>query len=556
MSAACTRHRGWLGASFVVEHTPVGPVTRAPAVVILPSLGYEDTCAYRPLRILADALAERGHVVLRLDWPGLGDAAGDDATPDLVAAMITAASAAAAELRRRGATEVVGVGLRAGGLLGLAATGFDAWALWAPPASGKALLREERAFHKMAEKYFGDPPEGVAQPPAGAVEAGGFLYRAETVAALEPLVAAELLRARRPARLLILPRDGAEPPEALVRAAEDVGTAVVVGPAEGLADLLENPYEAALVPPVRDAILGFVSTGAPGPRLAPSALSGTLALPGGAFEQPWVGRGAVGELSGIVCEPAGGAPPGATWTVFFNAGGIRRSGPNRLWTRAARTLAARGHPSIRFDVHDVGDSDGATLPHHDLDEMYSQPTINDALVAVDHVQDRGAGAIDVVGLCSGAFFGMQVAAQRSVRRATLFNGPAYVWNEEARNAGTTTLVTRSLLDARRWRRLLAGRIDARALARSLAGEARQSAARRLARLRGEGPPDEVAELLARVVRRGTELHFVNSAGDPAIDYLEVHLPPEIPARRTVLPGVDHTIRPVWAHTEVVGLIVS
>ena len=33
---------------------------------------------------------------------------------------------------------------------------------------------------------------------------------------------------------------------------------------------------------------------------------------------------------------------------------MRRCGPNRLWTRAARQLAAQGQPSLRLDVHDVG----------------------------------------------------------------------------------------------------------------------------------------------------------------------------------------------------------
>lgn len=549
------RVRYYAGDTFVVEHRPDGAPT-GPGVVILPPLGYEDTCAYRPLRILADRLAARGAVVMRIDWPSLGDSALDDGAPDLVDRWVATAREAAASLRRRGAPRVVGIGLRAGGLLALAASAFDELALWAPPLTGKALMREERAFHKMAERYFGTPVEGHPPPPAGSVEAGGFLYGAPTVAALEPLVAAELVAAHPPGRVLLLPRDGGEPAPKLVEALRAAGTSVASGPGVGLADLLENPYQSRILAPVEEALLAFCGPeGAAWPLAAPGGAD-HLALPGGGTERPWVKAGGAGELSGIVCEPAGGAPPGAVWTIFFNAGGIRRSGPTRLWTRAARELAATGRPSIRFDVRDVGDSDGATLPHETLDEMYSQSSVDDGLVAVDDAFDRGASAVDVVGLCSGAFFGMHVAAQRQVRHATLINGPAYIWNEAARHAGMTNQIARSLFDGRRWRRLLSGRIDPRALARSTVSEARISAARVVARARGDAPPDEVTEIIRRVQGRGTRLHFICSAGDPSIPYLDRHLAPDMHPRRTVLPGVDHTVRPVWAHTELVALVTT
>jgi hypothetical protein len=41
-----------------------------------------------------------------------------------------------------------------------------------------------------------------------------------------------------------------------------------------------------------------------------------------------------------------------------------------------------------------------------------------------------------------------------------------------------------------------------------------------------------------------------------VDYLAQHMPgPDRPPVR-IIPGVDHTIRPVWAHDIVLGLIVS
>jgi alpha/beta superfamily hydrolase len=538
------RRRYWLGEAFVVETRPAGG-TVATGCVVLPPLGYEDTSAYRPLRVLADALAGNGHVVLRPDWPGLGDSGGAAGEADLVPRMLAAVADAAGALRAAGAKRVVGIGVRAGGLLGLAAGVFDEMVLWGTPASGAALWREERAFHRMAARAFGTPPAGRPSLPEGALEAGGFWYAAETVRGIGALVVSELGASLE--RALVIPREGVALHRELLPAAKQVEVAEV----GGVGDLLEDPYRSALAPGVREAVTGWLAGAAPVPM---GRIPGAAAFsPDPAVvEQVWLASGTAGQLSGVTCRPAGGAP--GPWTLFFNAGGVRRSGPNRLWTRAARELAKDGVSSLRLDVRDVGDSDGTTTPHRDLEAMYSEASIQDALLAHDAVTQGDATAVDVVGLCSGAFLGAQVAARRPVRRATLFNCLAFVWDDDARATGMTSQVGRSLLDARRWRRLLSGRIDALALARAIASRARLQAGELASRARGR-PPSSAVDLLLRAVRmNGTDLHLVSSAGDPSIAYLHRHVPEDRRPLLVILPGVDHTVRPVPGHDAVVQLI--
>ncbi len=552
--SAIARGRGYQGESLLVEHASPRPVSSC-AVLVLGPHGYADTSAYRPLRLLADLIAHRGYRVQRLDWPGLGDSAGDALDPDLLGRQITAVKTAVAGLRDRGFGQVVGIGVGLGALLGLAVGSLDGLVAWALPTTGKRAMRAERAFHKLAAKSYGSPPPGAVHPPAGAVEAGGFLYGPQTVRGLEELDAAALIATHAPARVLLLPQDGGTAPAKVVAALEAAGSEVVLGEADGLGDLLESAYQAALSVAVREAILAWLPTDGhtftpPPPTWAPA-----LTPMPGVEERLWVQEGGAGDLVGILCRPTA-VTEGRDWTLFFNAGGIRRCGPNRLWTRAARALAEEGRPSLRFDVRDVGDSDGSSEPHPDLEAMYAESAIADAVQAVDALRALGATSVDVVGLCSGAFLGVQVALRREVRRAVLFNGLAYVWNDDARASSMTSQIGRSLLDARRWHRLLTGRIDARALARSIGSKARLRAGDLRDRLGGVPPPNEVARVLRDVQARGTDLQLVSSAGDPSIAYLDRHLSSDQRPPLTLLPGVDHTIRPAWAHARVVQLIMS
>ena len=310
-AAQLRRARGYLGEVLVVETAPPGPIVRETAVLVLPPLGYEETCSYRGLRVLADQLALDGHVVQRLDWPGLGDAAGGAADPDLVPRQLAAVRALVEALRGRGFRRVVGLAVRAGGLLGLAAGCLDGLVLWGVPATGKRYLREQKAFHRLAAKMFRDPPPGATGPPDGGQEAGGFWYGPETVAALRGLDAAGSIGAHPLQAALVIPADGMEPAPALRAALDAAGVAVEVCTEPGLGALLEDPYRATAPAGIGRAIgawLGVWPGTVPGssPDLAPE-----LRLPGDVVEQLWTAEGGAGALVGVV--PASADHPHLHW---------------------------------------------------------------------------------------------------------------------------------------------------------------------------------------------------------------------------------------------------
>jgi hypothetical protein len=524
------------------------------AVVMCPPLGYEETCSYRPLRVLADRIAEAGHVVLRQDWPGLGDSGLDDGHPELVQQWVRSAEAAASHLRRRGFQHVVGIGVRAGGLLALKADGLDDLVLWGLPASGKAFLREEKAFNMLAAQDYGAPSEEVPALPEGSIEAGGFFYSPTTVSALQSLAATQLAAEKPRGRVLLIPRDDGSLPQGLSEAFESANTGVSIASAQGLGALLKDAYQSELSPDIVAAILEWIPTATDCMTRVPMEGRYRLDVGQGCAESIWTGQGGAGELCGVICEPEGGIVPGAAWTLFLNTGGIRRAGPNRLWTRAARALAAAGRPSLRLDVRDLGDSDGVSQPHADLEELYSQASVADVLVAIDAMKARGAGSVDVVGICSGAFLGLQAAAQRDVRSALLINALAFIWDDDARTGGMSERLSGAVADARQWRRLLTGEIGLKRVMKAVGTKAKKTISGLFAG--GGKAPDSVEQLFRTVEKRGTAIHLVASQGDVSLGYLARHLDPMTPRKQTVVPGVDHTFRPLWVHARVVEMVLG
>lgn len=102
-------------------HTPSASGLGETGVVICPPMGQEGLRAYRTLRLLADQLALAGAEVLRFDFFGTGDSAGDvrEGRPSIWLENVRSASQHLRELAP--VRRVVLVGLRLGGTLALLA---------------------------------------------------------------------------------------------------------------------------------------------------------------------------------------------------------------------------------------------------------------------------------------------------------------------------------------------------------------------------------------------------------------------------------------------------
>jgi alpha-beta hydrolase superfamily lysophospholipase len=127
---------------------------RACAIVLCYPFGHEYTAVYQVYRQLAERLSAAGFPVLRFDYDGTGDSAGDDEDPGRLRAWLESIGTAIRLVQKQSGTEEVCLfGLRLGATLAYLAArehrSVTSLVLWAPALTGKAYLREVRAMRLL-----------------------------------------------------------------------------------------------------------------------------------------------------------------------------------------------------------------------------------------------------------------------------------------------------------------------------------------------------------------------------------------------------------------------
>ncbi len=548
-------------ALYGVLHMPAPQTAHDRGVVICAPLGYENVVHYRNLAVLARHLAEAGHPVLRFDWPAVGDSAGNETDPDLVARWIESITVAARTLRHLADVDAVDVvGLRIGATLAAVAAARGAeisdLVLWAPFTTGASYLREMRAFHRLAELENREP---TAQPDRGE-EVSGFLLSRDTI---DDLLALDLLQTTIPSaagrRILIAGRDGL-PDRKLVDHLSAQGTQVDTDAFEEMRVIGLRWNDVEIPTATFESIATWLRKGAPAAEsvVEPETTSRHVLGESHVLDHVLVLGGERARRVAVLSLPETSRGTQLdSWVVFPTTGHTRRIGPNRMWTSFARYWAAQGMPSARIDVLGAGDSDGPDVER--LGAMYADDVQADVHALLAELRERyGAKRFATVGLCSGGYTGLYAALEEpDVAGVVLVNPQTLLWNAAEASISPASDVTRSLLSATRWKLLLRGEVlphrVTNIVVRAFAVRTRQRIARALSGLTGrtETAGARIRKTFAQLAGRGCSIVFVYSDGDPGVAYAERHLggPPNGPGIRVeIVPGPDHTFRPLWSHT--------
>jgi alpha-beta hydrolase superfamily lysophospholipase len=428
-------------------------------------------CTHRTYRHLAERLASAGFHALRFDYHGTGDSSGHADEPGRLEAWLDNVASAIDELEAvAGVRSVDLFGVRVGATLAALAAGrrrdVRSLVLWAPCASGRAYVRELRAFQTLKEKAgaraatpLGDAGEEVA----------GYWFDAATLVDLSTI---NLLasRERLAERALVVPRDDlAAGEEQLAAHLAACGVEAVARADLGYAEMMRDPQDAVVPSATLDAIVAWLGASG-GRRAATCATSGvpSSVLTSSSHATRCLVReeslrfGEAGRLFGIITEPrAGPTRGGRTAIVFLNVGANHRVGPNRMYVSLARDLAALGYLCFRFDRAGLGDSPSANGSQEG--RVYSKDAVGDVKAAITFLGDvRAVDRIVAIGLCSGAHlaFHTGLVDPRVAGQVLITARPVYK---------STRYYLGAALKPRVWRQAVRGALDVCGVAGALRG---------------------------------------------------------------------------------------
>jgi dienelactone hydrolase len=508
-----TEHVGWTatpaGAVFTGLHLPAA-APRDTAVLLVPPFGWEGVSAGRNLRGWARDLAAAGYPTLRYHPPGTGDSAGDGVAQDL-RGWTAALTELVAQLRlASGSTTVTVVGLGLGGLVALQAVAEGAQVedlvLWSTPGRGRLLLRELRAFAALAAEP-GEPTSAAPQPLEAVTDGEGVLWvhgypLSATAQAQLQALDATALDLSRVQRVLLLGRGTLPADRKLAEALRSCGADVTTAAGPGYDDLTVEPRLSRPPRDVAAAVLGWLR-----PELS-AAVPRPLETTVGGEE-----RVLLGGADAVVTR----ADEPVLTALFVGAGAISRSGPNRLWTEAARRWAGWGIASVRLDLYSIGEAAGPDAYPHGPEGFYDEDYRPQLAAVLDGVGPLGLpDRFLLVGLCSGGFWSAQLAlGDPRVAGVVVLNAVSLVWPPPLLSSGS-----RQYLRSRAtWSRFL----HDPGLRREAANRARRSAQLALSRLRRDGSVLASSHEVVRALHAaGTPVLLGASPGEAILDDLAQH----------------------------------
>ena len=413
----------WFGAErpalagFV--HRPDAPGVAG--VVLCPPIGYELWSSHRSFRQLALDLCAAGLTVLRFDYDGTGNSAGNYTDPHRMQAWRDSVDQAVAYLQSLGVVDLALVGLRFGATLawsqGANQASVQTIVLWDPVVSGRRFVRELKLMAASANSAnsattaFAE--DGAADDGASAV--AGTVHGAQTLADMGKV---DLLRVpvQLPKRVLIIERDDRPADPALQRHLLAQGVDVVSSALPGTAEVLDRATEEAQIPSqILQAIVD---------ALRPSGPDGTSAQPGPTqlsvqtMRSAWNGvmleeqflRVGPSPMFGVLCR-RDGEPQTGKLVVFLNSGAEHHLGPGRLWVEFGRSLSAQGVATLRVDFNGIGESRLRGLQRRV--QPYDASQTEDIQAIVSYARTMGYGQVILLGLCASAWMALHsaVAAQ-------------------------------------------------------------------------------------------------------------------------------------------------
>jgi pimeloyl-ACP methyl ester carboxylesterase len=419
---------------FGVLHLPGDNQIRG-GVLICGSLGKEGMDSVRLHRILADSLARRGFAVLCFDYLGLGDSAYAQGRDDAVANWVASVGYALDYLALIGAESATAIGVRAGCLiLDEYVSRFHSQSdpqshavsrvvYLDPYGTGRRYLREHSVLFRLSVDEDAATPGGVS------VVGGRFSdHAAAEFGALR--IGADPVGAHGVDNVLVVGRPAETDKHLTALASAEGVDSIITGGLPECAHSLAIPLPIPVT--AVDSIIEWIDANVPTGthRAAPQYLT-TVTMPA---EGPdgvdvvdvveSIERVEPNGLFLIRTQPGRSSPAPAQTVLFFVSAHDLHVGPAREWVELSRRIAAAGSPAVRWDPSGQGLS--GPIRRNPWRTVYSKADITDSIAVARHAR-HGTGELQLVGICSGAWYAAHAARNIGARSAIMVNLVAWNW---------------------------------------------------------------------------------------------------------------------------------
>jgi alpha-beta hydrolase superfamily lysophospholipase len=272
-----------------------------------------------------------------------------------------------------------------------------------------------------------------------------------------------------------------------------------------------------------------------------------------------------GPLASVAPDPEKGirSTYGLPAVLLLNSGILHRVGPNRIYVKIARSLAALGFVVLRFDFSGIGDS-----PARDDNLLFEQSSLQDIEQAMAMLHSlAGSNRFVLAGLCSGAQVAFQGAlTNHSVIGAVMINAGGHLHDDHNADLSMALfhrglrnhylrIALHSSFRSKNWLKVRTGDLNLRLLW----GAARHFRLRNpLRRQRGGSDPQEYALAhLATLSERGVRLLHIYAEGDQGLDYFRLLLGKQALSGNQpmeLIRGANHTFSTLWSQERLVQVI--
>ncbi len=451
---------------FSCTHMPDDGSCHDIGVVICNPIGFEYVHSFRTLRFLADRLAAQRIPTVRFDYTGTGNSSGHPRTANLVDRWESDIAIQADRLRNEyGVKRICLVGVRFGSALAslaAARTGASMLVAWEPCHNGRHFSRQLWAASMVSRKPGAED--------TGVLESGGFVFSDETINAIKGVqVNGSNLESVADALVINRERGAAVSFE---NTFEHIDTEFYVGP--DFDGMVREPHFTEIPYQTSHYIVEWIISRSHDDAIAhESALTNASVKELNKHERDGytetVIRTKQSGLVGIYCQPDSSDASDYPLVVLSNGGSVHNIGPNRVYVELSRTLAQRGIRSIRFDLHNLGESVLMEAP----DENHPYPefgTANLAEILFHAKAHLGAERFVLAGLCSGShtsFHSSLTLRDYDICETIMINPLTFYWRsgmsletpagKSIESAGKH--YEYALRDSSRWKKLFSGRIN-------------------------------------------------------------------------------------------------